>query len=89
VHRLVFNLSALPETQIPKPPNFPKGTAMLKKMLASAACVFLVSVFAGYAATYTPEPSNRLRKSLGDTPWKVHPNQTRLMPKALQQGDAT
>jgi fructose-specific component phosphotransferase system IIB-like protein len=43
---------------------------MLKKLLASAACVFLVSVFAGYAATYTPEPSNRLRINLGDTPWK-------------------
>jgi beta-galactosidase len=52
-------------------PKFSKGgTAMLKKLLASAACVFLVSVFAGYAATYTPEPSNRLKINLGDTPWK-------------------
>jgi len=50
VHRLVFNLSALPETQIPKPPNFPKEELQCSKNAGVGRMFFLVSVFAGYAA---------------------------------------
>jgi beta-galactosidase len=43
---------------------------MLKKLLASVACVLFISAVVCYAEIYTPEASNRVKINLGETSWK-------------------
>ncbi|HUI92121.1 MAG TPA: DUF4982 domain-containing protein [Chitinivibrionales bacterium] len=41
-----------------------------KKMSAAAFIIVIISAALCFAETYTPEPSNRVKINLGETPWK-------------------
>ena len=43
---------------------------IFKRTYAAACAVVIVAAIACLAETYTPEPSNRIRINLGETPWK-------------------
>jgi beta-galactosidase len=61
---------------------------MLKKILGQILIAVLAAAAVGYAETYTPEPSNRVRINLGETPWKFLRADPSGSPQGLTYSDA-